>query len=228
MAMDQQRGEQSSRPRERLFAHGAGHLQSAELLAVVLGSGIAGAPAEVVAGSLVENAGGIHPLSQAAPGELIGVAGIGRARAARVVAAFELGRRALTPPNRKRVNSPYDVYKLLRPRLAGLEVEVGVVLGLSARNDIAFELEIGRGEPTSVPIHPREVFRPLIRHGTVGGIFVHNHPSGDPTPSCDDIALTHRLVTVGDIIGIPLIDHIVIAAGGYRSLATELGEAYRQ
>jgi DNA repair protein RadC len=213
----------ADRPRERLFARGAQQLLDAELVALVLGTGVSGVPARRLAEHLIEGAGGLVPLSRAAPGELVGERGVGAARAARLAAAFELGRRGLDAVDRgEPLIAPAAVYRRLRSRLVGLAQEVAIALALDAHNHVIAEVEIGRGEATGVMVHPREVFRPLIRHGAAAGIVAHNHPSGDPTPSRDDRLLTRRLLEAGELLGIPLLDHVVIADRGYRSVVEEL------
>lgn len=210
-------------PRERLFARGVKQLLDAELVALVLGTGTTGLPARRLAENLIESAGGLVPLSRAEPGELIGERGVGAARAARLAAAFELGRRGLDGPERgEPVSCAAAVYRRLRPRMVGLAQEIAVVLALDAGNRVIAEIEIGRGEATGVPVHPREVFRPLIRHAAAAGVIAHNHPSGDPTPSIEDMVLTRRLIEAGDLLGVPLLDHVVIASGGYTSVCEQL------
>ena len=208
----------SEKPRERLAQYGSGELSSIELVSLILGSGIAGKPVAQLAAELIEVSGGVVALGQARLGELQTRPGMGLARAARLVAAFELGRRALLPPRPHRVANAADVYQLYRARLAGLSQEIGVVLALNAKNHVIAEVEIARGQVDSIPVHPREVFRPLIRHSAVSGIFIHNHPSGDPRPSGPDISLTQRLVEVAYVIGIPILDHVVIGHQGYASV----------
>ena len=115
------------------------------------------------------------------------------------------------------------MFRRLRPRLSGLAQEVFVVIGIDGRNGVVGEAEIARGLVSSVEVHPREVFRPLIRMAATGAVVAHNHPSGDPTPSHQDVELTRRLRAVGDLVGIPIVDHVVIAGDGYRSIAEVLG-----
>ena len=213
----------ADRPRERLFARGVKQLLDGELVALVLGTGVSGLSARHLADRLIDGAGGLVPLSRAEPGELLNERGVGAARAARLAAAFELGRRGLDLRDRgEPMISPEAVYRRLRSRLIGLAQEVAVVLALDAGNHVIAEIEIGRGEATGVPVHPREVFRPLIRHAAAAGIIAHNHPSGDPTPSIDDVLLTRRLFEAAELVGIPLLDHVVIADRGYRSVREEL------
>ncbi|MFH2009941.1 MAG: DNA repair protein RadC [bacterium] len=209
------------RPRERLDRHGAAALQDAELIAIVLGHGTRGRDALEVARSLLSTVGSLADLAEADPAELGVVMGVGPATAARLTAAIELGRRALahepgTPPL---IRCAKDVHRLLRPSVAGLTKEVFWAIGLNARHVVRRELRIAEGSLANVDVHPREVFRPLIRMGAAATILAHNHPSGDPTPSGEDIALTMRLREVGELTGIPVLDHVVITVGDYASLA---------
>lgn len=209
------------RPRDRLRRRGTSTVGDDELLALVLGR----TPAMIeVARELVRATGGLAPLSLATPRELSRITGVGAVRAARVVAAFELGRRALEVIDRREtVGRPEDIYRLVAPRLAGLAQEVFLVIGIDIRNGLLDIVEVARGSVVNVEVHPREVFRPLIRMAASGAILVHNHPSGDPTPSADDVALTRRLRSAGELIGIPVIDHVVIGNRSFRSVAEYMG-----
>jgi len=213
------------RPRERLWHLGMQSIGDAELLAIVLGSGVRDAPALSVAGELVRNAGGVAALSRASAREVAQVRGVGVARAARVAAAFELGRRAVElVQHRPFVGQAEDVYRCVAPRLAGLAQEVFLAIGIDIRHGLLDIVEVARGSVHEVSVHPREVFRPLVRMAAAGAVLVHNHPSGDPTPSLDDIELTRRLRAVGEVLGIPVLDHVVIGDGSFRSIAGWLGE----
>lgn len=213
------------RPRERLLAYGGERVSTAELLALILGTGIPGRNATALAQHIVYSVGGIIPLARAAPRELVNIPGIGLARAARISAAFHLGRRALeaTLAEPERMKDPIELYERLRLRMSGLTQEVFVVVALGARGAILEEIEVARGCLTGVEVHPREVFRPLIRLAAAGAVVAHNHPSGDARPSREDIALTYRLREAGEVIGIPILDHIVIGVAGYTSMYLELG-----
>lgn len=214
----------SERPRERLWRSGTHALGDAELLALVVGAGIRERSALAVAAELVRSAGGLAALSRASPRELAQIAGVGEARATRIVAAFELGRRALElAHHRDLVGRPDDVYRLVAPRLAGLAQEVFLVIGVDIRNGLLDVVECARGSVAAVEVHPREVFRPLVRMAAAGGVLVHNHPSGDPTPSDEDLELTSRLREVGRVLGIPIIDHVVIGDRAFRSVAEWAG-----
>jgi DNA repair protein RadC len=195
-----------------------------ELLALVLGTGNARRSAVEVARDVLATSGGIVPLSRASSMELARLPGLGLARGSRLVAAFELGRRALLQPSGTAViRAPGDVYDYLWPRLHGSMQEAFWVLALDARNVVTGEIEISRGSLTGVEVHPREVFRPLIRHAAAAAVVAHNHPSGNPTPSESDLAVTRRLRRAGDLLGIPVIDHVVIGADGYASIAEVAG-----
>ncbi|HUH05691.1 MAG TPA: DNA repair protein RadC [Kofleriaceae bacterium] len=214
----------AERPRERLLVHGPEILAVEELLAIVLGTGMPGASATELARRLLVAVGGLDLLARAPAQELVGVAGIGAARAARLCAAFALGRRGIEARTASAsIQSAADVYARLRPRTAGLAQEVFLVLGLDVRNAVMAEIEIARGCLTGVEVHPREVFRPLIRAGAAACIVAHNHPSGDPTPSRDDLLLTARLREVGELVGIPVLDHVIVATRGYVSVAERYG-----
>lgn len=187
---------------------------------MLLGTGMRGVSAVELAGQVLQAAGGLPGLARALPRELMSVAGIGEARAARVAAAFHLGRRVLEVqrPAGEVVRSPRDVFERLRSRMHGLQQEIFVVLALDARNTVLGEIEVARGCLTGVDVHPREVFRPLVRMAAAGAILAHNHPSGDPKPSWEDVQLTERLCAGGGLMGIPVLDHIVIGAQSYVSL----------
>jgi DNA repair protein RadC len=177
-----------------------------------------------VARLVLEETGGLIDLARAHPHELARVRGIGTARAARLVAAFQLGKRALADrPVRAVVRQAADVFHHLRPRLQGMTQEVFLVLALDARNGIMDEIEVARGSLTGVDVHPREVFRPLIRQAAACAVVAHNHPSGDARPSPEDVALTRRLRVAGDILGIPILDHVVVGRDDFTSVGELIG-----
>lgn len=214
----------ADKPRERIITYGSHRVCTGELLAVVLGTGVRGRSAVQLAEHVLGEVGGVTQLSRASPHELMNMKGIGLARATRISAAFQLGRRAIEEslPVLGVACSPEQVFQRLQPRLHGLMQEVFVVLALDARSVIIDEFEVARGCLTHVEVHPREVFRPLIRCAAAAAVIAHNHPSGDPTPSMEDISLTHRLRAVGEIIGVPIVDHLVIGDGAYVSVAAQL------
>jgi DNA repair protein RadC len=216
--------ELADQPRERLWRCGTQSIGDAELLALVLGTGVRDRPAITVAGDLVRAIGGVAALSRASAQELSQIHGVGAARAARIAAAFELGRRAVeVVHHRKLVGRAEDVYRCIAPRLAGLTQEVFFAIGVDVRNGLLDIVEVARGSLAHVEVHPREVFRPLIRMAAAGGVLAHNHPSGDATPSGADAELTRRMREVGRLLGIPIIDHVVIGDRSFRSIAEWMG-----
>jgi DNA repair protein RadC len=213
------------RRRQRLLRHGPDALADEDLVALVVGTaGACGLPIQRIATALLCGSGGVGGLSRATPRELAQTTGIGLVAATRIAAAFELGRRALDAVHdRRSVGRPEDVYQLVAPRLAGLMQEVFLVIGVDIRNGLLDVVEVARGTVAGVEVHPREVFRPLVRMAAAGGVLVHNHPSGEPTPSIDDVELTRRLREVGAIVGIPIIDHVVVGDRSFRSIAEYVG-----
>lgn len=213
--------EPEARPRERLAAAGAEHLTDGELLAIVLGTGTRGASALDVARAVLRGMGGVPGLVGATRSELAAFPGIGPVRATVLTAALELGRRALAGrlARGQRVAGASEVWTYFRSRLAPLSVEEFWALGLDVRHRVQSEHCLARGSLTGVEIHPRDVFRPLIRGATAAVIFCHNHPSGDPSPSRADVELTARLREVGDLCGIAVLDHVIVGWEGYTSLA---------
>ena len=206
-----------------MLLHGAAALSDAELLAVVIGSGAVGRNVLELAHELLGRIGGLAGLGRASLSELLGQRGVGSARAAAAVAAIELGRRAVAarPARGHRIGSAADVSDYLRARLGGVQVEEFWALALDARHRILWEACLARGSLTGVDVHPRDVFRSLIRGGAAAVIFCHNHPSGDPSPSQQDLELTARLRDVGDLCGIAVLDHVVVGSDGFTSLAQD-------
>jgi DNA repair protein RadC len=211
------RARRTEPPRDRLWRRGPGALGDDELLTLLAGS-------SKLATSVIASAGGLVATSRASPRELSHLGGLGRAGAARIAAAFELGRRAVdAEQHRTIVGRPEDVHAVVKARLAGLQQEVFLAVGVDIRNGLLDVVEVARGTVNGVEVHPREVFRPLVRMAAAGAVLVHNHPSGDPTPSSHDVELTRRLRVVGDVLGIPVIDHVVVGDASFRSIAEWLG-----
>jgi DNA repair protein RadC len=209
------------RPRERLIAHGAEALSEIELLSVALGS-VGPKPATSAATELLGRFGSLQELARCSLSEL--ARHLGPVRSARLHAALELGRRAQAPRQRDlTIEGPLDVYRYARPRLAHLTREVFHVLLLDTRHRLVADRRVAEGGLASCAIAPRDVFEAAIREAAPALVFVHNHPSGDPTPSRDDIVLTERLGKAAKLLGISLVDHVVIADGGFVSLA-EMGK----
>ncbi len=210
------------RPRERLFALGPAALTTAELLAILIGTGPVGSSAPEVAAALLARVGPeLAQVARRTPAELAVVPGVGRAKAARVVAALEVGRRLLEEarPERTRIRSPADVFRWFAPRLGDLAAEEFHVLALDSQSGVLRDMLVTRGILNSSLVHPREVFRGAIAEAAAGIIVVHNHPSGDPTPSADDRAVTRQLVEAGRVLDLPVYDHVIVGASRYLSFA---------
>ncbi|HSB54620.1 MAG TPA: DNA repair protein RadC [Gemmatimonadales bacterium] len=211
------------RPRERLWTVGAAALTATELLAILLGTGDANADASVVARELLDRAGGsLRDLASRPPAELTRTRGVGGAKAARLIAAFELATRLLQEqrPLLPRVRAPEDVAALLSPRLRDLAVEEFHVLALDSQSRVRRDVLVTRGLLNSALVHPREVFRAAIAEAAAGIIVVHNHPSGDPTPSPEDRAVTRQLAEAGKLLDLPLYDHVILAGDRYLSFVS--------
>lgn len=209
------------RPRERLLSHGPSTLSDSELIAILLGSGRPGQNALELASVLLAKAGDLSGLNAASDVEIRRIPGLGPARTAIIRAALELGRRAAgTRPMRGRqLGNATDVWTHYRARLATSLVEEFWIVALDVRHRVMFETCGARGSLTGVEVHPRDVFRMLIREAAAAVLFCHNHPSGDPSPSRQDLDLTGRLKNVGELCGIKVIDHVIVAADGFISLA---------
>ena len=213
---------ETDRPRERLWHVGAAALTGPELLAILLGTGRPGGDALAVGADLLSRVdGSLRRLAGRPGGELARVPGVGRAKAARVLAALELGRRLEAEAERLpvRVRGPEDVHRLCAPRLRDLAVEEFHVLALGSQSQVVGDLLITRGILNSSLVHPREVFRAAIAEAAAGIIVVHNHPSGDPTPSADDRAVTRQLVEAGRLLDVPVYDHVIVGGERYVSFA---------
>ncbi len=213
---------QQDRPRERFWAVGPAALTGQELLAILLGTGCSGRDALAVAGDVLARVdGSLRRLAGRPSAELTKVPGMGRTKAARVAAALELGRRVgtETEPPPERVRGPADVQRFYGTRLRDLAVEEFHVLALGSQSQILGDLLITRGILNSSLVHPREVFRAAIAEAAAGIIVVHNHPSGDPTPSADDRTVTRQLVDAGRLLDLPVYDHVIVGADRYVSFA---------
>jgi len=212
----------SERPRERLKDLGAHALSSAELLAIVVGSGGAGRSALQVGHSILAGAdGSLRRLASQPVASLTALGGVGTARAVSVHAALELGRRMATEERQDGapLRSPRDVYRVFSPRLEDLPVEEFHVAVLDSQHRLERDVTVTRGILNSSLVHPREVFREAIAERAAAVILVHNHPSGDPTPSADDRTVTEQLVAAGRLLDIPVHDHVIIGRGRYVSFA---------
>jgi len=209
----------NDRPREKLARHGPHALGDNELVALVLGTGDRRRDALAVANELLAERGGLHGLMQTTCDELSRVDGIGRARAAQLVAAMELGRRTLTrgPRARVQLRTPKDAAAFLMPTFGARNVEqFGVVL-LDTKHRVIRAAVLSVGTLNSAGVEPRDVFREAAMGGAAAVVAFHNHPSGDPAPSPDDVELTRRLVAAGVLMGIDVVDHIILGDVRYWS-----------
>ena len=213
------------RPREKLARAGSEALGDNELLALLLGSGTRGRTSLDLANGLLDAAGGLRGLTRMGRDELARAHGVGSARAARIQAAIELGRRSLTrdPSERPQFATPREVGAFLLPQFGSYPVERFGVLLLDTRHRLLRTRILSVGSLDASVVHPREVFREAIMAGAAAIVLFHNHPSGDPSPSRDDLSLTRRLMTAGDLIGIDVIDHVVLADSRFTSMK-ELGK----
>jgi len=213
----------AERPRERLWTLGPTALTTAELLAVLIGTGKGGRGVLEVAGCLLEvSEGSLRRLARRPHAELLQADGIGPTKAARLIAAFELGARLAREerPPVQRIREPEDVVRLYVGRLRDLQVEEFHLLALDSQSQVLREVLVTRGLLNSSLVHPREVFRAAIAEAAAGIIVVHNHPSGDPTPSAEDRAVTQQLAAAGRLLDLPLYDHVIIAGDRFVSFAT--------
>jgi DNA repair protein RadC len=211
----------SERPRERLYHSGADALADAELLALQLGSGRPGQNAVDVARDMLAAYGSLAGVASREVTELARVPGVGRAKAARLASAFELTRRlrARTPGARTVLGSPAEVHAAFAPLMEDLPREVFRVALLDAQNGLLRDVIVSEGTLSSSLVHPREVFRPALLEPAASIILLHNHPSGDPTPSREDVRLTRQLAECARLLDLRLNDHVVIGHGRYVSLA---------
>ena len=211
------------RPRERLYWSGPGALADAELLALQLGSGTRGRSAVDVAREVLATYGSLAALAGREATELARVRGVGRAKAARLAATFELSRRlrARAPARRVVLSSPDDVYAAYGPLMEDLPHEVFRIALLDAKNGLLRDRVISEGSLSSSLVHPSRVFKPAILESAASVILLHNHPSGDPTPSREDVRLTRQLVECGNLLDVKIHDHVIIGRARYVSLSEQ-------
>jgi len=215
----------AERPRERLAKNGAEALANSELLAILLRTGSAKESALGLANRLLGHFGGLPGIAQAAVEQLSAISGLGLAKAAQLKAAFEIGKRLAVYQDDSRpvITSPAEAAGLVMETFCHEQKEHFLALLLDTRNRMIAQETISVGSLQANIVHPREVFKAAIARSAAALIVLHNHPSGDPSPSAEDRAITARLVEAGALIGIPVLDHIIIGAGKYVSLK-EQGE----
>ncbi len=213
----------ADRPREKLLSVGPSSLSDTELLALILRNGHAGSGSSALdlSRQLLMRFGSLRALVAATPAELRQVSGVGPAKAAEIIALGELARRFAASPLSPgdQFKSSAEVFAHFHERLRDRKKEVFVSLLLDSKNRVLREIQISEGSLNASIVHPREVFQPVIRESAAAVLFVHNHPSGDPTPSREDLDLTRRLSEAGSLMGVRVLDHIIIGSGRYVSLA---------
>ncbi len=203
--------ELSERPREKMANVGPGQLSNEELLAILLRVGMAGENAVEMAGRLIREFRGLRGLYQASYAELCSQQGLGPAKAAQLLAALELGKRIARAENSKAaIHSPQDVYDLVGYPMSLLEQEELWAIQMDTRNQVLSQEVIYRGSANSSSVRIGELFKTAVRINATGIIIIHNHPSGDPTPSPEDVALTRAAIQAGKLLDIEVMDHVII------------------
>jgi len=205
--------------RERLVECGPSALQDAELLALLFSTGTRGANVTTLAQQVIDQLGGLRGLLRSGVGSLSTLPGVGPCKASRLLAAIELGRRlhALPEAAEPRLSSSQEVYRAFAAVLSDEVQECFWAVALNTRHRMVARALVGRGGIDACPVAPADAFRPLIREAAAAAIFVHNHPSGVPEPSREDVQLTTRLCEVGHLLGIPVLDHVILGRGRYFS-----------
>jgi len=208
----------SQRPRERLSRVGATGMSDADLLTILLAPGTRNAPSEVLARRILSTCGGLHGLADRRPTELAAIRGIGLAKACRLVAMTELARRLARPPQGPVVLSNSEEVACHASAYALEREEVFVAFAVNHRNRLQGEWVVARGWESGINLTPRQVFTLLVKEAASRVIFVHNHPSGDPQPSHEDIRFTNRLIEAGRCLDIRVLDHVIVSSSGHVSL----------
>lgn len=209
------------RPRERLAQHGASTLSSVELLALILGRGTRGEPVMIISQKLISRFGSLRKLADASIEDLKKTKGLGLAKASQLKACFEIALRLNlpeTPAEKIIVHSPEDIFKLLQPKIGHFTKEHFILVSCNTRSGIIGMDTVSIGILNASLLHPREIFDTAIRRHAASIMLVHNHPSGDPDPSDADIEITKKIYQAGQILGIPVVDHIIIATRSFSSL----------
>ncbi len=208
------------RPREKMISYGASFLSNAELLAILIGTGTKNRSSIELANQVLSiESDGIRHLTDCTPEEICKIPGMGIAKACQIISAIELGKRIATNPRAKKIsiNNPDSIASLFMEEMRYYKKEFFKVLLLNSKGEIISIEKTSIGDLNSTIVHPREIFCTPIRRSAAAVIFVHNHPSGNPIPSQEDIDVTNRLVEAGKILGIKVLDHIVIGDGIYVS-----------
>jgi DNA repair protein RadC len=217
---DIQKLPENERPRERLMQHGAESLSTIELMAILLGSGTKAKSVLLLAQEIVMQFGTLQQLAEATIEELCQIKGIGLAKAIQLKASMSLGLRLSRQPivAKYQISQPAQAYHLIKECVENEKRELFLIILLDTKNCLICYEIVSIGTLSNSLVHPREVFYPAIRHKAASLILVHNHPSGDPTPSPQDYSVTETLIQTGKLIGIPINDHLIIGHHGYFSL----------
>jgi DNA repair protein RadC len=208
-------------PRDRLIENGAEALSDAQLLAIIIRVGSRGNSAVDLSNKILQAYRSLNGLAQASVEELCHIGGIGRSKAAQILASIEIGKRALSNKRdaRGKFLSSRDLFNYFGPELSTRNVELFKIVLLDTKNRLIRDVEVSRGSLNLAIVHPREVFKMAIRESSAALILIHNHPSGDPEPSPEDVDLTEKLVRAGHLLGIPVMDHLIIGQNAYFSFA---------
>ncbi len=215
---------EDERPRERLIKFGEENLSDSQLLAIILRTGNSTKSNAIdLARTLLDHYGNLRALDSVSISELCAIKGIGLAKAAQIKAALEMGKRLLRQKTelRKKITSVEDVVNYYGPYLRDLKKEIFKIMLLDGRNKIIREMTISEGSLNASVVHPREVIKEIIRESAAAVIFVHNHPSGEPKPTREDIEITDRLVKACNLVGVRVLDHIIIGGDNYISFVDE-------
>ncbi len=213
----------NERPREKLEIKGAKVLSNTELLAILLRTGTNKKSAISLAEEILHNYPNLHTLKNITIDELTAISGIGKTKAIQILAAMELGSRANNTFLERglQIKSPMDCAEYIAEEVKGLEQEHFIGIYLDTKNRVLAKKTLFIGSLNRSLIHPREIFKEALKHGCASIIVVHNHPSGDPAPSPQDISITKRLIEIGELVGIEVLDHLVIGSDGYISMREE-------
>jgi len=214
---------EEERPRERLLLKGPSALSTSELLAIVIGKGAPGISAVMLSQKIISAFGDLNSLCKVSATELLAFNGVGLAKACQILAVAEISRRLSGAPVLKSqiYSSSKSIYHLIKPHLINKDREHFLVIALDSRRRLIAVDNISIGTISQSIVHPREVFKVAINRRASFIVIAHNHPSGDTSPSSEDLAVTHRLVAVSQTIGIPILDHIIVSDSGYMSFKHE-------
>jgi DNA repair protein RadC len=213
----------NDRPREKFYQKGSYFVTDTELLAIIIGKGIRNKSALELAKEIINQVGSLKKLNQKTVSEIerLGINGLGRAKIVAMLAALELGRRSLSKKNEKKniFKHPKDIYEYYCPLISALRYELFKVVAVDGRNAYINETTISKGILDASLVHPREVFKFALNENASAIFLIHNHPSGIMKPSEDDLKVTERLQSAGELMGIRVIDHIIIAENGFYSFS---------